>query len=234
MPCASSFRKRGFGVATSALPRVRWGVTSTQQGWPSEHSQAPSSSLTRSCTRTAHRRFPNQSRLIRLAAPRGLDGGDVDLLHRHHRLEGTLRLVSTRGKRIGQRARGDLPGEAPAIPAPTALTLLTAVADDRVPVAVGLFLVFGRDLEGKGLTVLERRSPIEAQAGNAQNGELHRQLIALLAAGVVTGRPVNRFHFTIREGSGVKARRLLGVLVEPETDRVLWLHVPVLLLLAPA
>src|SRR5688500_9170108 len=47
------------------------------------------------------------------APPRGLDGGDVDLLHRHHRLEGTLCLTATGGKRIGQRARGDLPGEAP-------------------------------------------------------------------------------------------------------------------------
>ena len=29
------------------------------------------------------------------APPRCLDGGDVDLLHRHHRLEGTLRLTAT-------------------------------------------------------------------------------------------------------------------------------------------
>ncbi len=35
------------------------------------------------------------------ASPRCLDGGDVDLLHRHHRLEGTLCLTPTSGKRIG-------------------------------------------------------------------------------------------------------------------------------------
>ncbi len=35
------------------------------------------------------------------ASPRCLDGGDVDLLHRHHRLEGTLRLTATNRKRIG-------------------------------------------------------------------------------------------------------------------------------------
>ena len=35
------------------------------------------------------------------ASPRCLDGGDVDLLHRHHRLEGTLCLTATSGKRIG-------------------------------------------------------------------------------------------------------------------------------------
>jgi hypothetical protein len=34
------------------------------------------------------------------ASPRCLDGGDVDLLHRHHRLEGTLCLTATRRKRI--------------------------------------------------------------------------------------------------------------------------------------
>jgi hypothetical protein len=35
------------------------------------------------------------------ASPRGLDGGDVDLLHRHHRLEGTLCLTATSRNRIG-------------------------------------------------------------------------------------------------------------------------------------
>src|SRR5918995_1497495 len=74
------------------------------------------------------------------APPRGLDGGDVDLLHRHHRLEGTLGLTATSRKRVGQRARGDLPGEAPAVLAPTALAFRAAIADDRVPVAVRLLL----------------------------------------------------------------------------------------------
>jgi len=35
------------------------------------------------------------------ASPRCLYGGDVDLLHRHHRLEGTLCLIATNRKRIG-------------------------------------------------------------------------------------------------------------------------------------
>src|SRR4249920_2282618 len=163
------------------------------------------------------------------APPRGLDGGDVDLLHRHHRLEGTLGLTATSRKRIGERARGDLPGEAPAVLAPTARAFLAAVADDRVPVAVRLFLIVRRDLEGKGLAVLEHRAAIETETGNAQNGELHRQYIALLAARVITGRLVNSGHFTVRKGGGVEARRLMRVLVEPEADRVLWLHLRVLL-----
>src|SRR5262249_11182800 len=85
-------------------------------------------------------------------------------------------------------------------------------------------------LEGKGLAVPERRPAVEAETGNANNGELHRQHIALLAARKVTGRMVNSGYFTIRKGGGVKARRVLRVLVEPEADRVFWLHVRVLLM----
>src|SRR5688500_16777797 len=85
------------------------------------------------------------------------DCRDVDLLHRHHCLEGTLGFITTGGKRIGEDARGDLPGQAPAILAPAALTFLAAIADDRVPVAIGLFLIVRCDLEGKGFAVLELR-----------------------------------------------------------------------------
>src|SRR5436190_12912352 len=100
------------------------------------------------------------------AASRRLDGGDVDLLHRHHRLEGALGLSAAGRHRVGQRARGDLPGQAPAVLAPTARALLAAIADNRIPVAVRLRLIVGGDLEGKGLAVLERRAAVEAEAGN--------------------------------------------------------------------
>src|SRR5918992_1260676 len=111
-----------------------------------------------------------------------------------HRLEGALCLKTTGRHRVGERARGDLPGEAPAVLAPTALTFLAAIADDRVPVAVRLFLIVRRDLEGKGLAVPELRAAVETETGNAQNGELHRQHIAFLAARVVGGRLVNSRH----------------------------------------
>ena len=42
---------------------------------------------------------------------------------------------------------------------------------------------------------------------------------------------MNSGYFTIRKGHGVEARRLMRVLGEPEADRVLWLHVRVLLAL---
>src|SRR5947207_597716 len=93
-----------------------------------------------------------QSEILRVglftsASTRCLDGGDVDLLHRHHRLEGTSCLSATDRKGIRQRAWCDLPGEAPSVLAPTASAFLAAIADDRVPVAVRLFLIVRCDLE---------------------------------------------------------------------------------------
>src|SRR5437899_6671871 len=157
-------------------------------------------------------------------ASRHLDGGDVDLLHRHHRLEGALGLSATGRQRLGQRARGNLPGEAPAVLAPTARAFLAAVADDRIPVAVRLCLIVRCDLEGKGLAVLECRAAVETEAGNAEDGELHSQNIAGLAARVVARCLVDSGHFAVRKGGGVEPRRVLCVLVEPEADRVLWFH----------
>src|SRR5207245_6478738 len=99
--------------------------------------------------------------------PRCLDFCNVVLLHLNHRLEGTLCLTATSRNRIGYSARVDLPGEAPTVLAPTALAFRAAIADDRVPVTVRLFLSLRRDLEGKGLAVLEPRAAVETETGNA-------------------------------------------------------------------
>src|SRR5262245_55609281 len=56
-----------------------------------------------------------------LPTPSCLDLGDVDLLHRHHRLEGTLCLSATGGQRVSEGARGDLPAKAPAVLAPSTI-----------------------------------------------------------------------------------------------------------------
>ena len=64
------------------------------------------------------------------ASPHSLDSGDVDFRHRHHRLKGTLCLSAASRKRFGQRARRDLPGEAPAVLTPTALAFFAAIPDD--------------------------------------------------------------------------------------------------------
>src|SRR4051812_36627492 len=157
-------------------------------------------------------------------AARGLDGGDVDLPHRHHRVEGTLCLTAAGRKRVGQRARRDLPGEPPAVLAPAARAFLAAIADDRVPVAVRFLLIVRRDLKRKRLALPEGRTTVEPEAGDAEDRELHRELIALLAAGEVTRRPVHGGHAAIRKGGGVKLRGRVRALVEPQADRVLRLH----------
>jgi HlyD family secretion protein len=155
------------------------------------------------------------------ATPRGLDRGDVDLLHRHHRLEGASRFLTPCHERFGQDPGRDLPGHPPPVLAPAARALLATLADDRVPVAIGLLLVLGRDLERERLAVLELGSTVQAHALHAGHRELDRQHVALLAAGIVAGRADDAPHRAIREGPGVEAGRGLGVLVEPEKDRVL-------------
>src|SRR5438067_7471513 len=87
------------------------------------------------------------------AAPRRLDGGNVDFLHRHHRFESALCLIASGRERVGQHARGDLPGDSPTVFAPATLAFLSAIVDDRVPVTVRLFLVVRRDLKRKSLVV---------------------------------------------------------------------------------
>ncbi len=169
--------------------------------------------------------------MLTSASSRCLDGGDVDLPHGHHRLEDTLGLAATGCKRIDQHTRGDLPRETPAILAPTALAFRASVAYDRVPITIRLFLRLRRNLEGKGLGVLELRAAIETEAGNAKDGELHSQLIALLAARIVAGSLMYSGYFAVRKSGCVETRRLVRLFVEPEADRVLWLHLRVLLVL---
>src|SRR5262245_49687865 len=70
-------------------------------------------------------------------ATRRLDCGDVDVFHLHHRIE---RALGGSGIGIGyglrQSERRNLPGHAPFVLAPAARTLLSAVADDCVPITI--------------------------------------------------------------------------------------------------
>ena len=74
------------------------------------------------------------------AAPCGLDHGHIDFLHVHHGVEGAFGFRAACRHGFGQDARGDLPVDAPPVLAPAAGAFLAAIADDGVPVAVGLFL----------------------------------------------------------------------------------------------
>src|SRR4051812_31561284 len=126
------------------------------------------------------------------APARGLDRRDVDLPHRHHRFHGPLRRAAVRvGRRLEQHARRDLPGEPPAILAPAAGALLAAVADDRVPVTVGLFLVLGQDDEADRLVRLEIRPAIQADVRLAQDGELDDEFLALPRGRIIHGGGVS-------------------------------------------
>src|SRR5206468_9378917 len=59
-------------------------------------------------------------RIDALAIGRGFDRGDVDLPHRHHRLKRPLATLAAFAGQLEQAPRGDLPGEAPFVPAPAA------------------------------------------------------------------------------------------------------------------
>src|ERR1044072_6641585 len=109
-------------------------------------------------TKTRRRRESRQH----LPAPRCLDGGDIDLLHRHHRRERTLSLIAAGGERVGERARRELTRQALAVLALPAGAFGAAIADDRVPVAVGFFLCVGGNLKRERLVGLECRTAVEA------------------------------------------------------------------------
>src|SRR5215467_10523213 len=112
---------------------------------------------------------PGQRFCVASAATRSLDCSDVDLLHAHHRLKCALRFITAGSQRLGQHAWRDLPGDTPLVFAPAAFALLAAIANNGIPIAVGLPLIVGGDLEGEGFVVLEGGAAIEAHAGDARD-----------------------------------------------------------------
>src|SRR5438067_7339125 len=108
---------------------------------------------------------------IASTAPRRLDRGDVDLLHLHHHVKCAFCFTAASGERLGQDAWCDLPGDAPLVLAPAASAFLPAIADDGVPVSIGLVLIVGRDLEGESFVMFERRTAVDADTRDAGNRE---------------------------------------------------------------
>src|SRR6185312_9543939 len=113
---------------------------------------------------------------------RGLNGGDIDLAHRHHRLECPFRLrrIGNIGGQIEQTPGRNLPREAPSVLAPAAGAFLAAALDYRVPISVRLRLVFGHDDEADRLVGFEQRTSVQAQEPPSKHRELDGQLVALL------------------------------------------------------
>jgi hypothetical protein len=96
-----------------------------------------------------------------------------------------------------------------------------AVANDGVPVAVGLHLIRGGHLKREGDVVLDRWPAVEPHAGNAHHREHHGQHIPGLAGRVVRRSAVHRVDPGVRKRRGIKPGRLLGVAVVPDADGVL-------------
>src|SRR5436853_36836 len=86
-------------------------------------------------------------------------------------LRSPLCFIAANRQRLGQHSRRDLPRHAPLVFAPAARTLLAAIADDGVPIAVGLGLILSRDLKREGFVVFERRTAVQANTRNAGNFE---------------------------------------------------------------
>ncbi|MNE60273.1 hypothetical protein D3C80_1554090 [compost metagenome] len=72
--------------------------------------------------------------------------------------------------------------------------------------------------------MLERRAAVKPYAGHAHHGEFDGDHITRLARRVITGGLVNRHHAAVGEGCGVEVRRLLGIIVVPEANRILGSH----------
>src|SRR5438876_265532 len=89
------------------------------------------------------------------STPRRFDCSDIDLSHSHHRFKRALCLVTPGRHCFHQYTGRDLPRHAPLVLAPAARTLLTAILDNRLPIAIRLSLIVGSDLKREGFTMLE-------------------------------------------------------------------------------
>src|SRR5215467_13567146 len=90
-----------------------------------------------------------------------------------------------------------------------------------MPVAVGLLLIVGGDLERERFVVLERWTAVETDTSDAGNREFDDQHITGLAGWVVSGCMVYGAHHAVGKRRGVEAGSSLSVLIVPEANRVL-------------
>lgn len=149
----------------------------------------------------------------RLTAHRRFDRGHVDLLHFHHRRERPRCNLAAGGHRLGQHARRDLPRHAPLVLAPAAGAFSTAIANDRVPVTVGLRLILGGDLERERLALLEHVTAVEAETRDAADRESTVSTCPARLPGKLLGAR-STCAGAVGEGLRVELAGLFGVLLE--------------------
>jgi hypothetical protein len=111
--------------------------------------------------------------------------------------------------------RRNLPRNAPFIFAPAAGALLAAIADDGVPIAVGLSLIVSGDLEREGFVMFERGTAVEADTRDTGNIEFDYKHISLFTGWVVTRCTVDGTHSAVRKGLGIKASGGLSIPIVP-------------------
>ena len=105
------------------------------------------------------------------------------------------------------------------------MAFLTAVVDDRVPVAVGFGLVPCRYLKRKSAGVLDAGTTIESRTGNPHYHEFNCQNISLLAGWIVGGSTMHRTDRGTGKGLGVEVCGLDGVSGIPNANCVSgWCH----------
>src|SRR5204863_4181235 len=94
-------------------------------------------------------------------------------------------------------------------------TLLTAIADDGVPIAIGLSLIVSGDREREGFVMFERGTAIEADTRDTGNVEFDYKHISLLTGWVVTRCTVDRTDSAVRKSLGIKMSGVLSIPIVP-------------------
>src|SRR6516164_7332564 len=69
--------------------------------------------------------------------------------------------------------------------------------------------------------MLEHRTAVEAETGDAEDREFHCQHVALFSAGIVAGRTVHGTDGAVGKGCSIEASSSLGVLVVPQANCIL-------------
>ena len=108
-----------------------------------------------------------------------------------------------------------MPGDAPLVFAPAASAFLAAIADDGVPVSIGLVLIVGRDLEREGFVMFERWTAVETDTGTPATVNSTISTSPAVPDGLVTGCTVYGAHYAVGKRLGVEEGSSLGVLVVP-------------------
>src|SRR5258708_3599789 len=135
-----------------------------------------------------------------------LDGGNVDLLHRQHRVERALRLGRIRiAQGLDEAGWDDLPPEAEPVLHPSALRLL-ATGGELLPELVDLRLVRAVDVERDRLGELELRTGVPPADPLALDLERHARRLAVRTRG-------DAQLFRAVEDRQVVAHRLFGLIV---------------------